>query len=833
MQPVITVKDIDQSLDFILKNRCSVARFGDGEMDIIMGRSIPYQDYDPKLAQFLETIIGQKSSDKLLICLSDVFERTERYTPACQNFWKGHLAAFGTAYARLCRAPWYGSTFISRPYMDLQDKSVSAAYFSQLKSIWAGRDILIVEGQTSRSGVGNDLFQEAKSIQRIICPSKNAFSRYEDILKAVQEQGKNRLVLLMLGPTAKVLAYQLSGLGYEAVDIGHIDSEYEWFQMGADHKVKLSHKHTAEHNFDENITFTEDAGYRSQIVLDITADPLPPSDTVIDLAFSVNNRYAQYLGATILSLLNHHSEQFLRIHILYKQLDEVIIQDLNHLEETVANLELHFHLIEDQAFSAIPIRTEQFPLESFSRFLLPQLLPHINRILYLDVDILVRGNLLAFFQQDLQGYPIGAVVESDIYQYYQWYLDSLGFSAQDPYFSSGVLLMDLEALRKEGASQALIKAGLEKAADYKFPDQDILNLYFKNRFKQLEAAYNYTDVRKMNRELADHQILIEHFNGDIKPWHALSKMPDYLKPSAQLYHHYQQKFAEMAQKPLVSLIVLMTADSQQLKTCLESIAEQSYRRLDVLLVQHQKQADKQALLETYLTDQRFSLHNLNCQPDELASKSLALAKGDYVSFVKDSDWLDSHYIAKLLTSSQRTDADISLTSFTVYDQKEAVYRFFEEEFAESQLLNGPDMLATMYQMRWFETERQRDLRGKLYSRQLLSAAFLQEAVSSQILAIHLYLQAQKIVVAPHKLYIRRIMEQPDTISGLDQEVNYLLYLHDCLVKANLMTTDYSDYLLERLKAIRQQAFLLQDSASSRELDRKLEELRRIYPTYPN
>ena len=58
----------------------------------------------------------------------------------------------------------------------------------------------------------------------------------------------------MLGPTAKALVGELAATGLQLVDIGHIDSEYEWFQMGATSKVKLPHKHTAEHNFDEDIT---------------------------------------------------------------------------------------------------------------------------------------------------------------------------------------------------------------------------------------------------------------------------------------------------------------------------------------------------------------------------------------------------------------------------------------------------------------------------------------------------------------------------------------------------------------------------------------------------
>ena len=262
----IQVRGIHDSLDFIIKNKSSVVRFGDGEINIISGSSIPYQQYDVSLAKYLKKIIGMSSTEQMLVCLPDVFERQERYNDFCKDFWRGHLSYYKELYKEICKADWYGSTFISRPYIDLQDKSESAGYFEHLKQLWKERDLLLVEGCTSRVGVGNDLFDEVKSIKRIICPSKDAWFQYGEILENTMKYAEKRLVLIMLGPTAKVLAYELAMRGYQAIDLGHIDSEYEWFQMGATHKVKLPNKHTAEHNYDENIVFEEDSEYKSQIV---------------------------------------------------------------------------------------------------------------------------------------------------------------------------------------------------------------------------------------------------------------------------------------------------------------------------------------------------------------------------------------------------------------------------------------------------------------------------------------------------------------------------------------------------------------------------------------
>lgn len=269
----ISVLSIDQSLDYLLEKGASVVRFGDGEMDLVAGRSIVYQDFDSELSARLREIMSMESDERLMICLPDVFTGLERYSIDAQNFWSlNHLPHFLEKYKNICRAPWYGSTFISRPYIDLEDKMPSAGYFAKLKQLWQDKDLLIVEGLTSRSGVGNDLFDGARSIKRIICPSRNAYSKLEAIKQAVREHADNRLILTMLGPTAKVLVYDLVQEGYRALDIGHIDSEYEWFQMGARHKVKLSHKHTAEHNFDQDIEFRDDQAYDSQIVANLAQE---------------------------------------------------------------------------------------------------------------------------------------------------------------------------------------------------------------------------------------------------------------------------------------------------------------------------------------------------------------------------------------------------------------------------------------------------------------------------------------------------------------------------------------------------------------------------------
>lgn len=262
----IKVLPILESLQYVQRNGASVARFGDGEIDLIMGHSIPYQPYNEDLAFALKAILQVPSSEELLVCLPDVFQGLERYNSNAQLFWKGHFEKYHEFYEQECQSDWYGSTFLSRPYIDLVDKSQADVYFSAIKELWQDRDVLLVEGETSRSGMGNDLFAQARSVSRIICPSRDAFASYDHIIEEILKHAQGKLVLLMLGPTAKLLSFDLTKRGYQAIDLGHIDSEYEWYQMKAESKVKLSHKHTAEFNYDEDINQAVDKDYLEQVL---------------------------------------------------------------------------------------------------------------------------------------------------------------------------------------------------------------------------------------------------------------------------------------------------------------------------------------------------------------------------------------------------------------------------------------------------------------------------------------------------------------------------------------------------------------------------------------
>ena len=163
----------------------------------------------------------------------------------------------------------YGSASFSRPYIIFKDASPIGDYFEKMKKIWEGCDILLAEGEKSRLGVGNDLFDGAKSVKRILCPQTQCFDRYDDILNEIKKYSTDHLVLLSIGPSASIMPRDLVPLGYQALDIGNVDTEYEWFRAGTRERIAVQGKYFSEAQNSLDIEYVKDKRYFEQIVAKI------------------------------------------------------------------------------------------------------------------------------------------------------------------------------------------------------------------------------------------------------------------------------------------------------------------------------------------------------------------------------------------------------------------------------------------------------------------------------------------------------------------------------------------------------------------------------------
>lgn len=266
-KPIPTVLDTDKTLEKIIEDRCSVSRYGDGEFDLIKGKSIIFQPCSRELRKRLKEII-KSSNEKHIVCIPDIFNDNTRLNERSRNYWENYLKLNrNKIYRSIDIQKKYYDSLVTRLYMDLDDKSKVIDRFKNIKKIWQDKEVVIVEGEKSRLGVGNDLFNNVKNIERILCPSKDAFSSYNEILFEVKKQKKSKLILIALGPTATVLAYDLSSCGYQAIDIGHIDIEYEWFLKGVNEKCPIKDKYIGDIDTFSTSNEFENTKYENEILI--------------------------------------------------------------------------------------------------------------------------------------------------------------------------------------------------------------------------------------------------------------------------------------------------------------------------------------------------------------------------------------------------------------------------------------------------------------------------------------------------------------------------------------------------------------------------------------
>ena len=261
------VKGIEDTMELILHSDVSISRFGDGEMKLLAGKDIGFQKASAKLANRLKEVL-QGSLDKHVVGILNVFGSLSDYTEEIQNYFRTYLHEYNREfqYSLLNHEKTYYDAFITRPYISYKNREHAKNVFERFKRIWSNQSVLIVEGDRTRLGRGNDLFEQVKSCERIICPNEDAFEYYNEILHNIMQHGKDKLILLALGPTATILAYDLAKAGYRALDIGHIDLEYEWYRMGATEKVIVKNKYTNEVFGGNSSLEYQDEEYEKQII---------------------------------------------------------------------------------------------------------------------------------------------------------------------------------------------------------------------------------------------------------------------------------------------------------------------------------------------------------------------------------------------------------------------------------------------------------------------------------------------------------------------------------------------------------------------------------------
>ena len=237
----------------------------------------------------------------------------------------------------------------------------------------------------------------------------------------------------------------------------------------------------------------------------------------IPIFFSTDDNYLPFLDVALRSLIKNASKKYkYRIVILNTGLDREKTDKIKALndENFIINFVNISHAVDDIKHQLRNVY--HFGLASYYRLFIESLFPEYDKILYLDCDIVVLGDISELYFTDLEGNNIAGVIEYNILHspvFSLYTKEAVGVDSKY-YINSGIMLMDLAKLREDKVEKQFIDLINTYNFDVIDPDQAYINFLCKGKIKYLPFSWNRTAVP--NEECDCPKII--HYALGLKPW---------------------------------------------------------------------------------------------------------------------------------------------------------------------------------------------------------------------------------------------------------------------------------------------------------------------------
>lgn len=247
----------------------------------------------------------------------------------------------------------------------------------------------------------------------------------------------------------------------------------------------------------------------------------------IPVFFASDDYYAPFMATAMVSILDN-SSSFFAFYVLDSGITIENKKRIENIKKIYDHFSIEYISIDiEKEFGHFPLHYDFHTLNVFSRYLIPIVKPDLDKVLYIDADIIVLGDLAELYCEDLGVFHLGAVpAYSDAMFRHQ--ID-LGLPYDNQYFNAGILLIDCKYFRDNNITDILIEETLRIKPDLQ--DQDVLNIHFENNYKILDCKYNVTQrmyeylKNRSNQNVQnalDNPFIIHYIIK--KPWADLSAM---------------------------------------------------------------------------------------------------------------------------------------------------------------------------------------------------------------------------------------------------------------------------------------------------------------------
>lgn len=237
----------------------------------------------------------------------------------------------------------------------------------------------------------------------------------------------------------------------------------------------------------------------------------------MNICLACDNNYAKYAGVVLASILkNASNEDNFVFYILDGGISDENKQNIESLK-SIKSCSMEFVSINNDLFSDyMRVKSHKYlSIASYYRLKLASLLPEVNKILYFDCDVVVNESLADLYNTEMGDYVVAGVHD----------IKKRKVRSNPQYVNSGVLLMDLDKIRKENLERDFLDYTLNNIDKIKCGDQEIINEVLKGRIKVLPDEWNVQSSNFTNRSSFTKHPKIIHFVAKRKPWHYASFSP--------------------------------------------------------------------------------------------------------------------------------------------------------------------------------------------------------------------------------------------------------------------------------------------------------------------
>ena len=422
----------------------------------------------------------------------------------------------------------------------------------------------------------------------------------------------------------------------------------------------------------------------------------------MNILISINNKYIDQAKIMLRSLkLNTNSN--INIYLIYSDISD---DNINIFKEFVENEIGNINIIKFDEDINLPINIDHITKETYYRLFAPYIID-VDRILYLDCDLIINGSIDAFYNSNLDNNIIGAINNFDSDSYL--YNERLGLAKDNNYINAGVLLIDVKKYKKYITKEEIIKYINNNLDILDYQDQDVINYLFHDNIKIYDYKYNY-QITQILDGYEEYGMNIVHYCNKYKPWNDdfinFKKAYDYynLLDKLQLYDfknellnkhiktYENNNYSLDGYNVLLSIIVPIYNSSNYLEKCLDSIKNQYLNNIEVLLLDDGSTDNSIDICNKYINiDSRFKLiKNNHVGVSEIRNIGVKEAKGKYITFVDSDDYINQDIYIKALDYMYNNKLKMVIYNFTFeYEDGSIIYR---NEFNNNEIIKNDDMI---------------------------------------------------------------------------------------------------------------------------------------------